>query len=367
MAGSALPLELPAVAAEPPALAWPDGSARVLGPLPAPAELAERFPRDEHLRAQVAAHRRAVRQIVEGADDRLLVIVGPCSVHDPDAALHYAHELASAAAAHDRDLLVVMRAYLEKPRTSVGWKGLLHDPHLDGGSDLAAGLAIGREFLVRAAASGLPLAYEFVDPFLAPYVLDLVSWGALGARTVASQPHRQLASALPMPVGMKNAVTGDVEVAIAAVRAARAAHTFPGVAGNGAPAAVVGAGNPACHVVLRGGAQPNYDAGSVGATLDQLRAAGLGTGVVVDASHGNSGKDHRRQPGVVQDLAAQVAAGNRGLRGVMVESFLGAGSQDIAAKPLRYGVSVTDGCLDWPTTAECLRVLAGAVRRRRNR
>lgn len=365
MAGPAVPLELPAFADEPVALEWPDGSARVLGPLPTPAELAGRFPGDERLRSRVSAHRRAVRQIIEGTDDRLLVVVGPCSVHDPDAALHYAHELAGVAAEHDRDLLVVMRAYLEKPRTSVGWKGLLHDPHLDGQGDLAAGLAVGREFLVRAAASGLPLAYEFVDPFLAPYVLDLVSWGALGARTVASQPHRQLVSALPMPVGMKNAVTGDVEVAIAAVRAARAPHTFPGIASNGAPSAVVGVGNSACHVVLRGGARPNFDAGSVGVTLEQLSAAGLDTGVVVDASHGNSGKDHRRQPGVIEDLATQVAAGNRGLRGVMIESFLGAGSQDIAAKPLRYGVSVTDGCLDWPTTADGLAVLADAARGRR--
>ncbi|GAA4616838.1 3-deoxy-7-phosphoheptulonate synthase [Saccharopolyspora hordei] len=362
MAGPAVPLDLPAVADGP---GWPDGVARVLGPLPTPAGLADRFPCDERLRRQVAAHRRAVRDVVEGADDRLLVVVGPCSVHDPDAALHYARELAAAAAEHERDLLVVLRAYLEKPRTSVGWKGLLHDPHLDGRGDLVAGLAIGREFLVRAATTGLPLAYEFVDPFLAPYVLDLVSWGALGARTVASQPHRQLASALPMPVGMKNAVTGDVDVAIAAVRAARVPHTFPGVAPSGAPSAVVGAGNPACHVVLRGGHRPNYDAGSVGATLDALTAAGVRTGVVVDASHGNSGKDHRRQPGVVEDLARQVAAGNRGLRGVMVESFLGAGKQDIAAVPLRYGVSVTDGCLDWPTTADCLRVLAEAARRRR--
>ncbi|MFI0468645.1 3-deoxy-7-phosphoheptulonate synthase [Saccharopolyspora sp. 5N102] len=365
MAGPAVPLELPAIADEPLALAWPDDSARVLGPLPTPAELAERFPRGERLRAQVAGHRRAVREIVDGADDRLLVIVGPCSVHDPDAALQYAHELAAAAAAHDRDLLVVLRAYLEKPRTSVGWKGLLHDPHLAGREDLAEGLAIGREFLVRAANSGLPLAYEFVDPFLAPYVLDLVSWGALGARTVASQPHRQLASALPMPVGMKNGVTGDVEVAIAAVRAARAPHTFPALAAGGAPSAVVGAGNSACHVVLRGGARPNYDAASVGAALDELRAAGVGAGVVVDASHGNSGKDHRRQPGVVEDVAAQVASGNRGLLGVMIESFLEAGNQDIAARPLRYGVSVTDGCLDWPATARCLDVLAEAARRRR--
>lgn len=365
MAGPAVPLELPAIADEPSALAWPDGSARVLGLLPTPAELAERFPCDEGLRGQVAGHRRAVREIVDGADDRLLVVVGPCSVHDPDAALQYARELAVAAAAHDRDLLVVLRAYLEKPRTSVGWKGLLHDPRLDGRDDLAAGLATGREFLVRAATFGLPLAYEFVDPFLAPYVLDLVSWGALGARTVASQPHRQLVSALPMPVGMKNGVTGDVEAAIAAVRAARAPHTFPGLATNRAPSAVVGAGNPACHVVLRGGARPNYDAASVGAALDELDVAGLRAGVVVDVSHGNSGRDYRRQPGIIEDVAAQVAAGNRGLFGVMIESFLEAGSQDIAARPLRYGVSVTDGCLDWSATARCLNILAEAVRRRR--
>ncbi|WP_216216719.1 3-deoxy-7-phosphoheptulonate synthase [Amycolatopsis aidingensis] len=342
-----------------------DDTARVVATLPAPAELAARSPLDTGLRAAIAGHRRAVRAIVQGADDRLLVVVGPCSVHDPDAALHYAGELAAVAAEYERDLLLVLRAYLEKPRSLLGWKGLLHDPDLDGGEDLAGGLRRGREFLVRAAGTGLPLAYEFVDPFLAPFLLDLVSWGAIGARTVAAQPHRQLASALPMPVGMKNAVTGEVEVAIAAARAAGAPHVFAGLGPAGAPAVLAGAGNPACHVVLRGGVVPNHDAASVGAALDLLRTAGLPAHLMVDAAHGNSGKDHRRQPAVVAELAAQVAHGRHGLMGVMVESFLEPGRQDITARPLRYGVSVTDACLGWADTIGCLDTLAAAVRARR--
>ncbi|GAB3505526.1 3-deoxy-7-phosphoheptulonate synthase [Amycolatopsis cihanbeyliensis] len=342
-----------------------DDTARVVATLPAPARLAARLPLGAGPRAGIAEHRRAVRAIVEGTDDRLLVVVGPCSVHDPEAALHYARGLTAVAAEYERELLVVLRAYLEKPRSLVGWKGLLHDPDLDGGEDLAEGLRRGREFLLRAAGTGLPLAYEFVDPFLAPFLLDLVSWGAIGARTVAAQPHRQLASALPMPVGMKNAVAGEVEVAIAAARAAGVPHVFPGLGPTGAPAVLAGAGNPACHVVLRGGVLPNYDAASVGSALELLRAAGLRARLMVDASHGNSGKDHRRQPAVVAELATQVAEGRHGLMGVMVESFLEPGCQEITATPLRYGVSVTDACLGWADTLGCLDALAAAVRARR--
>lgn len=340
-------------------------SFRVVAILPSPAALRADLPLDPAGCARIEHHRRAVAAIIDGTDDRLLVVVGPCSVHDSVAALHYAQRLAALATDYAGDLLVVLRAYLEKPRSLVGWKGLVPDPDLDGSGDLRRGLRAGRDLLRRAAVLGLPLAYEFVDPFVAPYLADLISWGAIGARTVSSQPHRQLASALPMPVGMKNATSGDVGVAADAVRAAAVAHVFPGLGPAGAPAALASTGNPHCHIVLRGGPAPNHDAASVTAALDLLHAAGLPARLVVDASHGNSGKDHRRQPLVVADLAAQVAGGQRGLVGVMMESFLEEGCQEITATPLRYGVSVTDACLGWDDTAQCLDTLAAAVRERR--
>ncbi|NUT51741.1 MAG: 3-deoxy-7-phosphoheptulonate synthase, partial [Saccharothrix sp.] len=299
--------------------------------LPTSGETRAAAPLSEALAAEVAAHRDAVRRVLDGADDRLLVVVGPCSVHDPVAALDYAHRLAAAAAPLAGELLVVLRAYLEKPRSVVGWKGLVHDPALDGDGDLATGLRVGRRFLLDAAGAGLPLAAEFVDPMVAPYLADVIGYGAIGARTVASQPHRQLASWLPMPVGCKNGVDGDVGVAVDAIRAAGVRHLFPGVADDGTPVVQRGAGNRHAHLVLRGGASgTNYDADSVAAALARLRAADLPARVVVDASHGNSGKDHRRQPHVVADLARQVAGGQRGLVGVMVESFLHEGRQDVA-------------------------------------
>ncbi len=311
----------------------------------------------------IAGHRAAVRRILDGEDDRVLAVVGPCSIHDPVAGLDYARRLAAASAPLAGELLVVLRAYLEKPRSVVGWKGLVHDPTLDGGGDVAEGLRLGRTFLLDAAGTGLPLAAEFVEPLVAPYLADLVSYGAIGARTVTSQPHRQLASWLPMPVGCKNGVDGDVGVAVDAIRSATARHVFPGVGHDGAPVVQQGAGNTHAHLILRGGtAGTNYDAESVAQALGRLRAAGLPERVVVDASHGNSAKDHRRQPGVVADLAEQIAGGQRGLVGVMVESFLHEGRQDA---PVRYGVSITDACLALPETVAVLDTLAAAVRARR--
>ncbi|GAA3873014.1 3-deoxy-7-phosphoheptulonate synthase [Saccharothrix violaceirubra] len=340
-----------------PLLAAPE----TLGLLPTSGELLSDLPvRPGH---GIHAHREAVRRVLDGEDDRVLAVVGPCSIHDPEAGLEYARGLAAASARWTGDLLVVLRAYLEKPRSVVGWKGLVHDPALDGSGDVAEGLRLGREFLLDAADTGLPLAGEFVEPLVAPYLADLVSYGAIGARTVASQPHRQLASWLPMPVGLKNAVDGDVGVAVDAIRSAIARHVFPGVGHDGAPAVQQGAGNAQAHLILRGGtAGTNYDAESVGQALARLRAVGLPERVVVDASHGNSGKDHRRQPGVVADLAAQIAQGQRGLVGVMVESFLYEGRQDTAQ---RYGVSITDACLALPETVDVLDTLAAAVRARR--
>jgi 3-deoxy-7-phosphoheptulonate synthase len=331
--------------------------------LPTVAALHADVPLGARLGAEIAGHRAEIRRVLDRNDDRLLVIVGPCSIHDPVAGLEYAARLAEEADRHRSDLVVVLRAYLEKPRSVVGWKGLVHEPDLDGRGDLVRGLRLGRRFLLDAAATGLPLATEFVEPLVAPYLADVISWGAIGARTVGSQPHRQLAAGLPTAVGCKNGVDGDVGVAVDAVRAARGPHLFPGMGVAGAPAVLRAAGNPWAHVVLRGGTSgPNADPDSVAAALARLAAAGLPERIVVDASHGNSGKDHRRQPTVLAGLAAQVAAGQRGLVGVMAESFLVAGRQD---RPERYGVSVTDACVGWAETVAALDLLAAAVRARR--
>ncbi|HCT77758.1 MAG TPA: 3-deoxy-7-phosphoheptulonate synthase [Micromonosporaceae bacterium] len=337
----------------------------VVAPLPTPAKLAANLPLPPHLEQEIRAHRRSIRSVLNGVDDRLIVIAGPCSVHDPVAALDYAAGLSTLARSLSDDLLIVMRAYLEKPRTVAGWRGLVPDPHLDDSGDLAAGLHIGRRFLLDAAATGLPLAAEFVEPMIAPYLADVVSWGCIGARTVASQPHRQLASWLPMPVGFKNTIDGDIGPAVDAVVAAAGVQMFPGLGIDGEPVVMRGPGNHDGHVVLRGGATgPNHDAAAVKATLTLLSHTGLAERVVVDASHGNSGKDHRRQPGVVAELAAQIAGGQRGIRGVMLESFLRAGRQELTPA-LSYGISVTDACVDFATTDELLHVLADAVRARR--
>jgi 3-deoxy-7-phosphoheptulonate synthase len=322
------------------------------------------FPVGAAVTESIEAHRRAIRAVMSGQDDRVTVVIGPCSIHDTYGALEYAQRLAGAAARFADDLLIVARTYLEKPRTVLGWKGLLHDPRLDGGQDLVTGLWSGREFLSRVAGIGLPMAYEFVDPMLAPFVSDLMSWGAIGARTVASQPHRQLASSLPFPVGMKNTVGGDVCLAADSVFAAAAGHAFPGLSPAGEPSILTSRGNPWCHVVLRGGAVPNYDAASVSAAVEVLRTRGAPTRLMVDAAHGNSGKDHRRQPIVVTDLAEQISAGRTELFGVMIESYLKPGRQDISSR-LRYGVSVTDACIGWDDSLCCLAVLARAVRARR--
>jgi 3-deoxy-7-phosphoheptulonate synthase len=334
-----------------------------VGQLPAPAALAAAHPLPPELAAAVDGHRTAIRRILDSADDRLLVVIGPCSIHDPAAGLDYAGRLAAVADRHRADLLVIMRAYLEKPRSAGGWKGLVPNPDLDGRGDLAHGLVLGRRFLLDAAATGLPLAYEFVEPLVASYLADTVSWAAIGARTVTSQPHRHLAAWLPMPVGCKNSIDGDVGAAVAAVRVAAASHRFPGVGVAGEPAVLHAGGNPWAHVVLRGGASgPNYQPAAVAASLAALHRASLPARVVVDASHGNSGKDHRRQPAVIAALAAQVAGGRPGLVGVMVESFLTAGRQD---QPERYGMSITDGCIGWGQTEAALDTLAAAVRERR--
>jgi 3-deoxy-7-phosphoheptulonate synthase len=337
-----------------------------VSPLTTPRAMLERLPLlGDH--TQVVLRGRAdTAAILNGDDDRLLAIVGPCSVHDAAAALDYARLLSAKATELGDDLCVAMRVYFEKPRTTTGWKGLINDPHLDGSGDVDAGLRTARALLLEVLGLGLPAGCEFLDPITPQYISDTVAWGAIGARTTESQIHRQLGSGLSMPVGFKNRTDGNVQVAVDAVRAAAAKHAFAGVDAGGTPAILHTRGNPDGHVILRGGrGEPNHTAEGIAFALGLLRAAGLPERVVVDASHDNSGKDHRRQPAVAAEIAAQAAGGSRAIAGVMLESFLVAGRQDYDAASLTYGQSITDACLDWETTAEVLDGLAAAVRARR--
>ncbi len=334
-----------------------------ISPLISPALLRHDLPCDPRVAETVTRGRAAVTDILDGDDDRLLVVVGPCSVHDPDAALDYAHRLAARAEELSGELCVVMRTYFEKPRTTVGWKGLINDPGLDGTFDVNRGLRTARTLLLDISALGLPVGCEFLDPITPQYIADVVTWGSIGARTAESQVHRQLVSGLSMPVGIKNATDGDIRAAIDGMRAAAASHVFMGVNADGLAGLVTTTGNPDTHVILRGGATPNYSAADA-ATADGLRAAGLPERVVVDASHGNSGKDHVRQAGVVAELAERIATGERAVTGLMMESFLEAGRQELGPDMVR-GRSVTDACMSWGTTDELLGTLADAVRRGR--
>jgi len=336
-------------------------------PLVAPEPILEELPLTDELADEVVRGREEVKAVLDGDDDRLLVVVGPCSVHDPEAALEYAHRLATKARDLQDDLCAVMRVYFEKPRTTTGWKGLINDPDLDGSGDVNRGLRIARRLLLEVISQGLPVGVEWLDPITPQYISDTVAWGAIGARTTESQIHRQLGSGLSMPVGFKNGTDGNVRVAVDAVRAAAARHAFAGVDADGTPAILYTAGNPDCHIILRGGrGAPNYPAAAVDDALDELGAAGLPERVVIDASHDNSGKDPERQPLVVADVAGQLAAGSPAVKGVMLESFLVGGAQKLLpGEPLVYGQSVTDACMDWDTTEGVLDELAGAVRARR--
>ena len=338
-----------------------------ISPLLSPALLRHELPVDTGIAATVTRARAEVVDILDGRDDRLIVVVGPCSIHDPDAAMDYAHRLAAHAERVSGELRIVMRTYFEKPRSTIGWKGLINDPGLDGTFDVNRGLRTARQLLLDVSAIGLPVGCEFLDPITPQFIADVVSWGAIGARTAASQVHRQLCSALSMPVGIKNGTDGDVQVAVDGAGAAAASHVFMGINPDGLAALITTAGNPDCHVILRGGSGgPNYDTASVTGALDRLRTAGLPARVIVDASHGNSGKDHVRQATVVQDVAKRVGDGEPGITGVMMESFLVAGRQDLGPSMTR-GQSITDACMDWDTTAGLLDELAGAVAARRGR
>jgi len=336
-------------------------------PLVPPAVLADDLPLSDEHSEVITRSRRGVKAILDGTDDRLIVVVGPCSIHDPAAAVEYAGRLASVAPGLASELCLVMRVYFEKPRTTVGWKGLINDPHLDGSFKINEGLRAARQILLDVIALGLPAGCEFLDPISPQYISELVSWGAIGARTTESQVHRELASGLSMPVGFKNGTGGDVQMAIDAIGAAARPHRFLGVTEDGVAAIVATRGNPDCHIILRGGRRgPNHDAASVGRALAALAAAGQRPRIMIDASHGNSQKDHTRQPEVAREIASQVGAGERGIVGVMLESFLVAGRQELRdPSGLVYGQSVTDACIDWETTTGTLDDLAEAVRARR--
>ncbi|WP_067975541.1 3-deoxy-7-phosphoheptulonate synthase [Nocardiopsis trehalosi] len=336
-------------------------------PLVAPQDVLAELPMGPERTALVEDARAEVKRVLDGTDDRLLVVVGPCSVHDPEAALDYARRLAGFAPSVAGELRIVMRVYFEKPRTTLGWKGLINDPGLDESHDVHRGLRTARKLLLDIGALGMPAGTEFLDPITPQYIADAVTWGAIGARTTESQVHRQLGSGLSMPVGFKNGTDGDVQVAVDACRASAASHTFFGVDPAGAGSVVVTSGNPDCHVILRGGRSgPNYGADDVAAALDVIGAAGLPRRLMIDASHANSGKDHTRQPAVAEAIAAQIAEGRRGITGVMLESFIEEGAQSLGAPAdLVYGRSITDSCMGWSTTEDVLATLAEAVRARR--
>ena len=338
-------------------------------PLITPALLQERVPVRDDMLALVETSRAAIADVLHGVgagSDRLVVVVGPCSIHDHDQAIEYGRRLKTVADELRGDLLIVMRTYFEKPRTTVGWKGYINDPHLDGSFAINEGLERARRLVLALATLGLPTGTEFLDLLSPQYIADLIAWGAIGARTTESQSHRQLASGLSCPVGFKNGTDGSVQVAADAVLAARAPHAFMGMTKMGMAAIFETRGNADCHVILRGGKTPNYDAAHVAASCDALRAAGLREQVMIDVSHGNSSKQHRRQIDVAHDVAAQVAAGERRIIGVMIESHLEEGRQDLLpGVALKHGVSITDACISFAQTVPVLQALAAAVRARR--
>ncbi|MBD8637067.1 3-deoxy-7-phosphoheptulonate synthase [Stenotrophomonas sp. 169] len=339
---------------------------RKIEPLASPAELLALLPCDDEASDTVSASRSALHAILHGADDRLAVVVGPCSIHDPAAAIEYAQKLKPLRDALAGELEIVMRVYFEKPRTTVGWKGLINDPDLDGSFNINKGLRIARGLLRDINKLGLPAGVEFLDVISPQYIADLVAWGAIGARTTESQVHRELASGLSCPVGFKNGTDGNIKIAADAVGAAMNPHHFLSVTKQGDTAIVATAGNPDCHVILRGGKQPNYDAASIADACQVLTKAQLPTRLMVDASHANSLKNPDNQPKVVDDIAAQMAGGEQRIVGVMIESNLVGGRQELVeGQPLVHGQSITDGCIDWATTEVVLERLAAAVRARR--
>lgn len=339
---------------------------REIKELVTPEQMSQEIPGSENAAQTTSTARHAIHRILHGADDRLLVVIGPCSIHDPAAALEYARRLKGESDRLQADLLIVMRMYFEKPRTTVGWKGLINDPALDGSFRINDGLRLARRILTDINDLGLSCGTEFLDTISPQYTADQISWGAIGARTTESQIHRELASGLSCPVGFKNGTDGNVRIAIDAIRAAASPHHFLSVTKAGHSAIVATLGNEDCHLILRGGKSSNYDAASVDAACKELGSAGIAARVMIDCSHANSQKKHALQLDVARDVGMQIAAGDERIFGVMVESHLKPGRQDIVpGQPLEYGVSVTDACLGWEDSVTILDILAEAVRRRR--
>ncbi|MBI3376208.1 MAG: 3-deoxy-7-phosphoheptulonate synthase [Betaproteobacteria bacterium] len=342
-----------------------DERIRDIVPLPPPENLIRFFPiQGSPVESLIAKTRRELKRILHGRSDRLLVVIGPCSIHDPAAAVDYAHRLAAERKRLAADLEIVMRVYFEKPRTTVGWKGLINDPYLDGSYRIDEGLRIARDVLIRINEQGVPAGSEFLDVISPQYIGDLISWGAIGARTTESQVHRELASGLSAPIGFKNGTDGNVRIAVEAILAAQQRHHFLSVHKNGQVSIVSTGGNDDCHVILRGGKKPNYDAAGVAAASAELAQAKLPARLMIDCSHANAAKQFKRQIDVAHDVGAQLGAGEHRIVGVMVESNLVEGCQELR-KPLAYGQSITDPCLGWGDSVRLLDGLADAVRKRR--
>lgn len=340
-------------------------NASPLATLPTPDEMLKARPCQARLTRQIARSRQQARHILQGEDDRLLLVIGPCSIHDPAAARDYGGQLAELQGQYGEQLQLVMRTYFEKPRTTLGWKGFIFDPDLDGSDQLEKGLSQARELLLALGQEGLACATEFLDLTSMLYLGDLISWGAIGARTTESQLHRQLASALPCPIGFKNGTDGNIRIAVEAILASRAAHLYTQPSGDGQLALVRSHGNPDCHLILRGGRLPNYQSCHVAEAGELLRQHHLSPRLMIDCSHGNSQKQHSRQLLVARDIADQLGAGSHAIAAIMVESFICEGRQEIGSKPLRYGQSITDSCIGWEQTRRLLDMVAEGVEARR--
>lgn len=339
---------------------------REIKELSPPAHVMREFPCTADIASTVYQARQAVHDVLHGKDDRLVVVIGPCSIHNPEAARDYASRLQAQRERFRDDLEIIMRVYFEKPRTTVGWKGLINDPGLDGSFNINQGLRTARELLIDVNALGMPAGCEYLDMITPQYIADLVSWGAIGARTTESQVHRELASGLSCPVGFKNGTGGSIQIAVDAIKAASQPHHFLSVTKGGHSAIVSTQGNRDCHLILRGGKQPNYQAEHIQAAAQALEASGSPVRIMVDVSHANSSKDYRNQPVVLEDICTQIESGDERVFGVMIESNLVGGRQDlIAGQPLVYGQSITDGCIDWDTSVRALERLASAARTRR--
>ena len=332
--------------------------------VPAPYELVNKYPINDQISKLVYGTRNEISQVLHNKDDRLFVVVGPCSIHDPESALEYAEKLAKENKRLSKNILVIMRVYFEKPRTTVGWKGLINDPDINETFNIAKGVELARKLLINIAELGLPAGTEFLDPISPQYVTDIISWGAIGARTAESQIHRELASGLSCPIGIKNGTDGGLKAAIDGIQAANHSHVFLGATKEADIAMLKTAGNNDTHIILRGGKEPNYDSESVESTLVALREAEVNESIMIDASHGNSQKIFKQQIPVVESICEQMLNGNNNIRGVMIESHLNEGNQKIS-ESLKYGQSITDACMGWEDTVKCLEMLSSAVEKKR--